>query len=528
MGSREIVLWLDERWHDALSKHLKDETLEEHLENVLDEMCNQLPRQEYERISALIWQEGQRNKEAAEAARRFAVFHVTERGESACFLVEESLEMLQAAVKLRSYLRKQSVDSTPRFLGMFSRGERISVEQFNAYVQERLANTGRVTGAFDIDLDNGTFDALHIVDGWQRFSIPDISTATYYATKKSYASEESRTREFLKRLEGKELLADNLPVYLKGKRQLQEKDISFAEEIIQNDHLLEFYMETGFDVDKPLTDFWRVGRGYAKKLEANGLYTMGDIARCSIGKPGEQHSEELLYKLFGVNAELLIDHAWGWEPCTIAEIKAYKPQSNSIGSGQVLKEPYPYDKAKLVVWEMADLLSLDLVDKGLVTKQLVLTVGYDRENLKGLDKRRAYRGEVTTDYYGRAVPKHAHGTENLKRYTASTEQITQAVMELFTRIVDPELLVRRVYLTATHVVTEQEAGQEEVMEQLDLFTDHAAEDAARKEGSARERKRQETILAIKKKYGKTKTFWTGQPPKTAMVRSEVTRHEQKL
>ncbi len=250
MGSREIVLWLDERWHDALSKHLKDETLEEHLENVLDEMCNQLPRQEYERISALIWQEGQRNKEAAEAARRFAVFHVTERGESACFLVEESLEMLQAAVKLRSYLRKQSVDSTPRFLGMFSRGERISVEQFNAYVQERLANTGRVTGAFDIDLDNGTFDALHIVDGWQRFSIPDISTATYYATKKSYASEESRTREFLKRLEGKELLADNLPVYLKGKRQLQEKDISFAEEIIQNDHLLEFYMETGFDVDK--------------------------------------------------------------------------------------------------------------------------------------------------------------------------------------------------------------------------------------------------------------------------------------
>lgn len=256
---------------------------------------------------------------------------------------------------------------------------------------------------------------------------------------------------------------------------------------------------------RPLTDFWRVGRGYAKKLEANGLYTMGDIARCSIGKPGDQHNEELLYKLFGVNAELLIDHAWGWEPCTIADIKAYKPQSNSIGSGQVLQCPYPYDKAKLVVWEMADVLSLDLVDKGLVTNQLVLTVGYDRENLQDPGRRKAYHGEVTTDRYGRAIPKHAHGTANLKRYTASTEQIIQAVMELFTRIVDPELLVRRVYLTATHVVAEQEALQEEVVEQLDLFTDQAAEDAAREAESAalaRERKRQEAILSIKKKFGK--------------------------
>lgn len=224
---------------------------------------------------------------------------------------------------------------------------------------------------------------------------------------------------------------------------------------------------------------------------------MGDVARCSLV------NEELLYRLFGVNAELLIDHAWGWEPCTIAEIKAYKPQSNSIGSGQVLPCPYPYEKARLVVWEMADLLSLDLVDKGLVTNQLVLTVGYDIENLKEPGK--AYHGEVTIDRYGRATPKHAHGTQNLEAYTSSTEKIMQAVMELFTRIVDPDLLVRRVYLTAGRVIAEEDNVQEEVVEQLDLFTDQEAADAARKEEAAalaRERKRQETILAIKKKFGK--------------------------
>ncbi len=256
---------------------------------------------------------------------------------------------------------------------------------------------------------------------------------------------------------------------------------------------------------RPLTDFWRVGKGYASKLEANGLYTMGDIARCSIGVPGMRYSEELLYKLFGVNAELLIDHAWGWEPTTIADIKAYKPQSNSIGSGQVLHCPYTYDKTKLVVWEMADQLSLDLVDKGLVTNQLVLTVGYDMENLKDPPKRKSYHGEVTTDRYGRAIPKHAHGTENLKQYTSSTKLITQAVMELFTRIVDPDLLARRVYLVAAHVVPESSFPQEEVVEQLDLFTDQAAEEKRREVEAAeleRERKRQEAVLTIKKKFGK--------------------------
>ncbi len=249
MSSREISVWIDERWYAALSKHLKDETLEEHLENVLDEMCNQLPQQEYESISALIWQEEQRSKEAAEAGRRFAVFHVTEHGEPAYFLAEENLEMLRTAVKLRDYLRKPPEDAPARFLGMFSRGERISAEQFDTYVQERLDNTGRVTGAFDIDLDNGTFDALHIMDGWQRFRIQDISTAAYYATKKSYASQEHQWKVFLERLDGKQLTAETESQFLRGQRELCARDIYFSDEIVQNDHLLEFYMDGSFNVD---------------------------------------------------------------------------------------------------------------------------------------------------------------------------------------------------------------------------------------------------------------------------------------
>lgn len=250
---------------------------------------------------------------------------------------------------------------------------------------------------------------------------------------------------------------------------------------------------------QPLTDFWRVGNGYAKRLMEHGLCTMGDIARCSL------ENEDLLYKLFGINAELLIDHAWGWEPTTIADIKAYKPQSNSIGSGQVLHCPYPYDQTRLVVWEMADQLSLDLVDKGLVTNQVVLTVGYDMENLKDPHRRKGYHGEVTTDRYGRPAPKHAHGTHNLDSYTSSTKLITQAVMDLFDRIVDPDLLARRVNLVAAHVVSESSLVQEEVVEQLDLFVDHKAEDKRRKEEAAeleRERRRQEAMLSIKKKFGK--------------------------
>ncbi len=254
---------------------------------------------------------------------------------------------------------------------------------------------------------------------------------------------------------------------------------------------------------RPLTDFWRVGPGYAKKLEENGLYTMGDVARCSLGKPGSFYTEELLFRLFGVNAELLIDHAWGYEPCTIREIKAYRPESNSIGSGQVLQYPYTFEKAKLVVKEMTDLLVLDLVEKNLVTDQMVLTVGYDVESLKDGGK---YNGAVTTDRYGRKIPKHAHGTANLDRQTSSTRRITEAVMELYDRIVNPSLLVRRINLTACKVVDESEAsGKLGKSEQLDLFTDY--EEVQRNEAEEqaaldKERAMQKTVLELRKKFGK--------------------------
>ena len=256
---------------------------------------------------------------------------------------------------------------------------------------------------------------------------------------------------------------------------------------------------------RPLTDFWRVGKGYANKLEAHGLYTMGDIARCSIGKPGDYHNEELLYKLFGVNAELLIDHAWGWEPCTIADIKAYKPENKSIVSGQVLQCPYDFEKARLVVREMADALALDLVDKGLVTNQLVLTVGYDRENLDDPSRRQSYRGPVTTDRYGRKIPKHAHGTENLSRYTSSASNLMDAVSKLYDRVVDPALLIRRLSISANRLLDEDAAQQQETVEQLNLFTDYDAKAEQQEEDAAahaRERKIQEAMLDIKRKYGK--------------------------
>ena len=256
---------------------------------------------------------------------------------------------------------------------------------------------------------------------------------------------------------------------------------------------------------RPLTDFWRVGRGYAKKLEAQGLYTMGDIARCSIGNPADYHNEELLYQMFGVNAELLIDHAWGYEPVTMADIKAYKPETKSIESGQVLACPYEFDKARTVVWEMADQLALDLVGRRLVTDQLTLTVGYDIENLRDPERRRLYHGAVTTDRYGRQLPKHAHGTANLEEHTASSKRITSAVLELFDRVVDKNLLIRRMNLAANRVTEEGFVPQEPDVEQLDLFTDYEAV-RAKKEAEAaelaREKKIQETMLGIKRKYGK--------------------------
>ena len=246
---------------------------------------------------------------------------------------------------------------------------------------------------------------------------------------------------------------------------------------------------------RPLTDFWRVGPGYAKKLEANGLYTMGDIAKCSIGRPDELYNEELLYQLFGVNAELLIDHAWGYEPCTIQDVKAYKPETNSVSSGQVLQCPYDFDKAKLVVKEMTDLMVLDLVDKRLVTDQIVLTIGYDIVNLTDPSRNRSYKGVVTTDRYGRKVPKHAHGTTNLKRQTSSTAIIMDAVMELYDRIVDKKLLIRRITITANKLVSEDLVQQKESYEQLQLFTDY--------EEVKREREKEEAALEKEKRIQRT-------------------------
>lgn len=256
---------------------------------------------------------------------------------------------------------------------------------------------------------------------------------------------------------------------------------------------------------RPITDFWRVGKGYAKRLEKHGLYTMGDIARCSIGAPTDYYNEDLLYKLFGINAELLIDHAWGWEPCTIADIKAYKPRSNSIGSGQVLQHAYTFDKAKLIAKEMADLLVLDLVDKRLVTDQIVLTVGYDIENLTNPEIKKLYRGPVTTDSYGRAIPKSAHGTINLSSQTSSTKLILQAVTELYDRIVDKNLLIRRINITANRVVDEATVQKTDNYEQLDLFTDYAAAQARKEREEAeleREKRIQQAMINIKKKHGK--------------------------
>ena len=253
----------------------------------------------------------------------------------------------------------------------------------------------------------------------------------------------------------------------------------------------------------PLTDFWRVGKGYAKKLERVGLTTMGDIARCSLGGDLDFHNEALLYKLFGVNAELLIDHAWGWEPVTIAEIKRYKPQSNSLGAGQVLMCPYTFDKARVVVREMVDALILDLVGKGLSTDQLVLTVGYDMESLTRPEIREKYKGEITSDWYGRQVPKHAHGTANLPGYTTSFRLADEAVTELYDRIVHPNLLIRRINIAAEHVIPESEIPQQGEAEQLSLFDDASNElKLPDRTVLERERRQQKAILAIKGKYGK--------------------------
>ena len=245
---------------------------------------------------------------------------------------------------------------------------------------------------------------------------------------------------------------------------------------------------------RPLTDFWRVGKGISRKLEANNMFTMGDVARQSV------RDEGLLYRLMGVNAELLIDHAWGWEPCTIKEIKAYRPQSNSMSVGQVLAEPYSFDNAKIIIREMTDGLILDLVEKGLVTDQMVLTVGYDTSSLTS-----EYSGPVDTDWYGRKIPKQAHGSKNLGKPSSSTRLIMEKMLELYDEIVDRKLLVRRMYVVANHIVPASSAREKPVFEQLDLFTDYEqAEQKQAEEGAAleKEKKLQQAMLAIKKKHGK--------------------------
>ncbi len=250
---------------------------------------------------------------------------------------------------------------------------------------------------------------------------------------------------------------------------------------------------------RPITDFWRVGKGYAKKLEANNMFTMGDVARCSI------NNEELLYKLFGINAELLIDHAWGYEPCTMKDVKEFKPDSNSLSSGQVLHCPYDYNQTKLIVKEMTDLLVLDLVDKHLVTNQLVLTIGYDTENLSNSSIRNLYNGEITTDRYGRKIPKHSHGTINLKERTSSTKVIMKAIQELYDRIVNKDLLVRRINVVANNVVNENDIDEEMHDEQISLFIDYKKQEqekANEKIIRKKENNLQHAIIDIKKKYGK--------------------------
>ena len=245
---------------------------------------------------------------------------------------------------------------------------------------------------------------------------------------------------------------------------------------------------------RPLTDFWRVGRGIARKLEACGMQTMGDVARCSLTQEG------LLYKLFGVNAELLIDHAWGWEPCTMKAIKAYRPKSNSFSSGQVLSEAYPFEKARIVMREMADAMALKLVSLRMVAHQVGIFVNYDTKNLE----QGRYGGEIVSDYYGRPAPKPAHGGALLPHPTSSARLITEAAMALFDQKVDPRLLVRRLTLTVNQVVDEEMVSTSP-SEQLDMFTDYEAVARQREaEQSAldKERRMQEAVLSIKRKYNK--------------------------
>ena len=250
---------------------------------------------------------------------------------------------------------------------------------------------------------------------------------------------------------------------------------------------------------RPLTDFWRIGKGIANKLELNGMHTLGDVARMSL------NNEDFLYKLFGVNAELLIDHVWGYEPCTIKSVKSYTPTTNSLSSGQVLHEPYTFMKARLIVREMMDTLACDLTDKGLVTSDITLTIGYDIENLTNPKIYKSYSGPIVKDFYGRLIPKHSHGTTHIDHKTNSSSLLCETVIELFDRIANPILLVRRINIAACNLIRESEIKEERIIEQVSLFQNFEKEDSIRREKKKQEKKDmtlQKTIVEIKHKYGK--------------------------
>ena len=302
-----------------------------------------------------------------------------------------------------------------------------------------------------------------------------------------------------------DIVAKKMPADKDGVRIAELDEVSYQRELWNH---------------QPLTDFWRIGPGTAARLAKHNMFTMGDIARCSIGKLTDYWNEDLLYKLFGINAELLIDHAWGWEPCTIADIKAYKPQSKSLSSGQVLPKPYPFDKARLIVWEMTDLLVLDLVEKELLTDQMVLYIGYDRESLRDKKVQCLYTGALSIDHYGRMRPASSHGSINLGQPTSSAKKIQSAVLELFDRIVDPMLLVRRVNITANHVTTE--AHEQERPQSFDLFADMDDQIRAA-EQERRERAVQKAVLQIRRKYGKNALLKGSNFEEDAMTRERNTQ-----
>lgn len=282
------------------------------------------------------------------------------------------------------------------------------------------------------------------------------------------------------------------------------KHIEADEQGVRIAELDEFSYRSLLWNHQPLTDFWRVGKGYTKKLAEYGMFTMGDIARCSLGKQSDWKNGDLLFQLFGINAELLIDHAWGVEPCTIKDIKDYKPEHTSISAGQVLQYPYSFDKTRIIIKEMTEILALDLVEKGLVTDQIVLTIGYDIENLTNPIIRNQYQGSVTVDMYGREVPKHAHGTANLKMPTASTKLLMDAILELYDRIMNPLLLTRRINLTANKVILATTIKETDHFEQLSLFMEEQQSETVTEsqEFLEKEKQMQMALLKLKKKYGK--------------------------